>query len=43
MQEQQMIEDGEEYLVINCSCRGQIFKVELTDHVEVNDDVLKLQ
>jgi hypothetical protein len=42
VEEKKVIEEGEEYLVIDGSSKGWIFNIELIDEVKMNDDILKL-
>ena len=42
MKKEKVIEEGEEYLLVDSSSRGWIFNVELTDEVKMNNDILEL-
>ena len=42
MKKEKVIEEEEEYLLVDSSSRGWIFSVELTDEVNMNDDILEL-
>ena len=42
MKKEKVIEEGEEYLLVDSSSRGWIFNVELTNEVKMNDDILEL-
>ena len=42
MKKEKVIEEEEEYLLVDSSSRGWIFNVELTDEVKMNDDILEL-
>ena len=42
MKKEKVIEEGEEYLLVDSSSRGWIFNVELTDEVKMKDDILEL-
>jgi len=42
VKKEKVIEEEEEYLLVNSSSRGLIFNVELTDEVKMNDDILEL-
>ena len=42
MKKEKVIEEEDEYLLVDSSSRGWIFNVELTDEVKMNDDILEL-
>jgi hypothetical protein len=42
VKKEKVIEEEEEYLLVDSSSRGWIFNVELTDEVNMNDDILEL-
>jgi hypothetical protein len=42
VKKEKVIDEEEEYLLVDSSSRGWIFNVELTDEVNMNDDIMEL-